>query len=46
MSLLLDVIPDDLKRELLDGVVYFLVGQAEKMGGDQVANSISHLSSH
>jgi hypothetical protein len=45
MSLLLDVIPDDLKRALLDGVVHFLVGQAERMGGDQIASSISHLSS-
>lgn len=42
---ILDVIPDDLKRELLDGVVQFLVGQAEKMGSDQIASSISHLSS-
>jgi tetratricopeptide (TPR) repeat protein len=43
--IILDVIPNDLKRELLDGVVHFLVGQAEKMGSDQIAKSIGNLSS-
>jgi tetratricopeptide (TPR) repeat protein len=42
---LVDFLPDELKRELLDQVVDFVSRQAEKVGGEQLAGKIRMLSS-
>ena len=43
--IILDFLPDDLKRQLLDGLVNFLSNQAERIAGDKIANVINQLSS-
>ena len=45
MELLLSLIPEDLKRQLLDGLVGFLAEQARQWVGEEVANRIRRLSS-
>src|SRR5437016_415162 len=45
ISIVLDFFPDDLKQELLNGIVDFVAGQAKKLLGDEVAKKISTLSS-
>lgn len=43
--IILDFLPDDLKRQLLDGLVNFLTNQVERIAGDKIANVITQLSS-
>jgi tetratricopeptide (TPR) repeat protein len=45
MNALLSFIPEDLKRQLLDGVVGFLADQAKHLAGEKVSDQIRSLSS-
>lgn len=41
----LDLLPSELKKQIVDGLIDFLSRQAEKVVGDQVADNIKKLSS-
>jgi LuxR family glucitol operon transcriptional activator len=45
MDALLSLIPEDLKRQLLDGLVGFLADQAQRLAGEKASEHIRRLSS-
>jgi hypothetical protein len=45
MDALLSLIPEDLKRQLLDGLVGFLAEQAKRLAGEKASEQIRRLSS-
>ena len=45
MDALLSLIPEDLKRQLLDGLVGFLAEQARRLAGEKASEQIRRLSS-